>query len=112
MRNHLTSLAPTGPSEDVTVHIVLNDYGKLGIAYVETDAAKADQATIVEYIVTGEISRPLRIIAFNTHEGWSRDITEDIAVRIFELNQQGRELSAVARDFVERAIGKAATVSV
>jgi len=39
-------LAPREP--DVTVHIVLNDFGPLGRAYVETDETEADEATIVE----------------------------------------------------------------
>ena len=38
-------LAPHEP--DVTVHIVLNYFGPLGCAYVETDEAEADEATII-----------------------------------------------------------------
>ena len=36
MRNQ-TPLAPNEPTFDVTVYIVLNDFGPLGRAYVETD---------------------------------------------------------------------------
>jgi hypothetical protein len=46
MRNQ-TLLAPREPF-DVTVHMVLNDFGPLGRAYVETDEAEADEATIIE----------------------------------------------------------------
>jgi hypothetical protein len=47
-------LAPLGDAAfDVTVHIVMNDFGRLGIAYVETDAAEGDRATIIENILTG-----------------------------------------------------------
>jgi hypothetical protein len=35
------------PSDDVTVYLVLNDYGEFGIAYEETDPAKADRETII-----------------------------------------------------------------
>jgi hypothetical protein len=65
-----TALAPGQP--DVTVHIVLNDFGAMDRAYVETDEADADEATIVDYILSGQYSHPLRVIAFNTAEGWSR----------------------------------------
>ena len=41
MRSQTPSLAPDEP-HDVTVYIVLNDFGELGRAYVETDEAKAD----------------------------------------------------------------------
>jgi hypothetical protein len=38
-----TPLAPSEPAFDVTVHIVLNDFGPLGRAYVETD--ETDETT-------------------------------------------------------------------
>jgi hypothetical protein len=46
MRNQ----TPLAPHErfDVTVHMVLNDFRSLGRAYVETDEAEADEATIIE----------------------------------------------------------------
>jgi hypothetical protein len=46
MRNQIP-LAPGEPAFDVTVHIVLNDFGPLGRAYVETDGAGADEATLL-----------------------------------------------------------------
>jgi hypothetical protein len=55
---------------------VLNDFGPLGR---ETDEAEADEATIVENILSGQYSHPVRVIAFNTTEGWARDVTKDIA---------------------------------
>ena len=54
---------PLAPDDDVTVHIVLNDFGPLGQAYVETDEAKADEATIIENILSGRI---------RTRYEWSR----------------------------------------
>jgi hypothetical protein len=61
---------PLAPGDDVTVHIVLNDFGPLGRAYVETDEAKADEATIIENILSGQYSHLIRVVAFNTAEGW------------------------------------------
>ena len=34
-------LPPAGPASDATVYLVLNDFGPLGRAYVETDEAQA-----------------------------------------------------------------------
>jgi hypothetical protein len=106
------SLAPGEFRYDTTVYIVLNDFRKLGSAYVETDEAEANESTVVSNIIGGVYSNPLRVIAFNTHEGWSRDVTEDIAHKIFDLNQQGIALSAAAREFVVRVTGKSVTVAV
>ena len=66
MRNQ-TTLAPGEPAFDVTVHIVLNDFGeRLGRAYCETDEAAADETSIIENIIDGEYSRPMRLVAFAT----------------------------------------------
>ena len=54
----------------------------------------------------------VRVVAFNTHEGWARDVTEDIARKILELNRQGRSLSAIAREFVGRVTGESLIVAV
>jgi hypothetical protein len=45
---------------------VLNDFGQVGRAYYETDEAEADEATIIENILSGQFSHPLRVVAFNT----------------------------------------------
>jgi hypothetical protein len=111
MRN-TPPLAPSAFRYDTTVYIVLNDFGKLGSAYVETDEAQADESTVISDVIAGHYSNPLRVVAFNTHEGWSRDVTEDIAHKILELNSGGVELSAPARQFVERVTGRSATVTV
>ena len=78
MRNP-TPLAPGQPAFDVTVYIVLNDFGPLGRAYFETDKTDADEETIIENIFSGQYSHPLRVVAFNAAEGWARNVTEDIA---------------------------------
>jgi hypothetical protein len=79
MRTPTPPLAPDQQPHDATVYIVLNDFGQLGRAYVETDEATADEQTVVNNISDGEYSSPLRVVAFNTAERWSRDVTEDIA---------------------------------
>ena len=88
MRSQTPPLAPGGPGFDVTVHIVLNDFGPLGQAHVETDEAKADEATIIENILSGQYSHPVRVVAFNTAEGWACDVTEDIARAVHPLCPQ------------------------
>jgi hypothetical protein len=67
-------------TDNVTVHIVLNDFGKLGRAYVETDEAEADERTVVEDILSGQYSHPIRVVAFNTAEGWARTRRQKFAL--------------------------------
>ena len=95
-----TPLAPSQP--DVTVHFVLNDFRG---AYVETDEDKADQATIVDNILSGQYSSPLRVIAVNTAEGWGRDVTEDIAHAVLDLARiNHRPIADSAQEFLERVL--------
>ena len=65
---------------DQTVYIVENDFGRC--AYVETDVESAGLDEVTGRLIAGEYSRPIRIVAFNTAEGRSRDVSEDIALSI------------------------------
>ncbi|MGA9193685.1 MAG: hypothetical protein WB037_01190 [Pseudolabrys sp.] len=99
-----TPLAPREP--DVTAHIVLNDFGPLGCAYVETDETEADEATIVENILSGQYSHPVRVVALNTAEGWARDVTEDIArVVLSKVRSEHRSIGIAAQEFLVRVLG-------
>jgi hypothetical protein len=107
----MPSLAPTF-RYDTTVYIVLNDFGKSGQAYVETDEGEADEGAVIGDIISGAHSNPLRVIAFNTHEGWSRDVSEEVARKILNLNREGVALSEAAREFVERITGESPVAAV
>ena len=71
------SIAPHGPGQDT--YLVLDDFGRLGRSWRETDENATDRETLIRDLVQGEFSNPIRIVAFNTAEGWSRDVTVDIA---------------------------------
>ncbi len=67
----------------------------------------ADKATVIRDISDGQYSNPVRVVAFNTAEGWSRDVTEDIAREMMDLAHRTAEpLSKPARAFVEWATGE------
>jgi hypothetical protein len=53
-----------------------------GLAWSETDAIDTDRATLIRHLLEGQYSSPVRIVAFNTAEGWSRDVTEEIAAEV------------------------------
>ena len=71
------SLVPDDTNHDV--YLVLDDFGRLGRAWRETDEAGADRTTLVRNLLDGQYEEPVRIVAFNTAQGWSRDVTVDIA---------------------------------
>jgi hypothetical protein len=90
------------PGFDVDVYLVLDDFGQIGRAYREVDEAKADKETLIRDLMSGQYNDPVRIVCFNTAEGWSRDVTEDIAREIKNRTDRNREeLSPGLRDFIE-----------
>ena len=94
-------LAPGAPQHDATAYIVVDDFGDLGRAYRETGEAEADERTIIDDILCGQFSRPVRVVAFNTAEQWSRDVSEVIARALAErARKEGRTLSAGTRRFL------------
>jgi hypothetical protein len=71
---HAPSIEPERSDRDI--YLVLDDFGaRYGRAWRET----SDRETVIQCLLVGEFSDPIRIIVFNTVEGWSRDVTVDIA---------------------------------
>src|ERR1044072_5556486 len=103
---------PSTPSvvpadRDVTVYIVLDDFGALGTAYRETDEANCDQQSVIDDFLSGQFNNPIRVVAFNTAEGWARDASEDIAQLVIEAARvRNKDLSEGARRFYERHTGQ------
>jgi hypothetical protein len=94
--------------QDVTVYLVVNDFGKLGKAYVETDTAEADRETVIRNFLSGQYSNALRVVAFNTAEGWSRDVSEDIANEVLERAFDADEnFSEDTKRFIDRYVSPA-----
>jgi hypothetical protein len=68
--------APIAPSLDADIHLVLCRFGRAGLAYVETDPAEADATTVIQNLLYGHYGEPLRVVALNVSESWSRDVSE------------------------------------
>jgi len=75
----LPSIAPALP-DDIDIYMVLDDFGSLlGRAWPEADEQRTDRERVIKDLLEGQYSDPVRIVAFNTAEGWSRDVSEEIA---------------------------------
>jgi hypothetical protein len=73
-RSWTPSIVPNG--HDQNFYLVINNYGKVGTAFAETDI-EADLETTISDLMNGEYSDPVRVVAFNTAEHWSDDASED-----------------------------------
>ena len=89
------------PHFDVTVHIVLDDFGKAGRVYRETSEEDTTLGSVVDDMLTGQFNNPVRVVAFNTSEGWSRNMSEDVAREVVRRITGSGSLAASARQFVE-----------
>jgi hypothetical protein len=96
------------PGFDVDVYLVLDEYGELGRAYREVDEDKADRETVIRNLLEGQYSDPIRIVCFNTAEGWARDVTEDVAREVKERSDRERlTLSEGLKHFIDYQLGLA-----
>ena len=101
-----TESPPIVPGFDFEVCIVLDDFGSFRV-YREADENDATRETVIRDIIGGQYQNPSHVVAFNTAEGWSRDITEDVAREIVERAERKAEpLSKPAELFVEWATGE------
>ena len=64
---------------DQDTYIVLDNLGPLGRAWRETNEEGTNRAMLIRNLLEDQYENPVRIVAFNTVEGWSRDVTVDIA---------------------------------
>jgi hypothetical protein len=73
----------------------------------EYDPAEADATTVVRNLLQGQYDRPLRVLALNADEGWSRDVSEAIAAKVWDVvEHEGRELTSGTLAFVEAHVGR------
>ena len=51
--------------------------------YRETDEV-VEVEEVIQDMLTGQFNKPVRVVAFNTTEGWARDVSEDIAWEVLK----------------------------
>jgi hypothetical protein len=92
--NWTPSIVPHG--DDWDVYLVVADFGQQGRAWRETECRGHGLWDGHPRSVDG----PVRVVSFNTVEGWSRDISGDVAEEIRRRCE--REVPAFMQGFVER----------
>jgi hypothetical protein len=90
------------PAGDDTVYIVEDDFGPIGRAWRETESASADRATTLNDLYAGQFNDPVRVIAFNPREGWSRDVSAELAAELQRrADLEGQQLEGTLASFVQ-----------
>ena len=87
---------------DQTVYLVVDRFGGPDRPYRETEVERPDLESTVADLLAGRFSDPTRVVAFNTLEHWSRDVSADIAREIqIRCDIEGSELPEHLQEFVE-----------
>jgi len=93
--------------DDQNVYLVVDDFGRDGRAWREADVENTDVETVILDLLEGQYKNPVRVVAFNTAEKWSQDVSADVT---HELRQrcdlQLRDVPFYVEDFVERHEGR------
>ena len=90
---------------DRDIYLVLEDFSS-GAAWRETDEDRTDYRILISDLLTGQYDHPLRVVAFNPLEGWSRDASEDVAHELEQRVAEGHEVTEPVREFIERFTGR------
>ena len=99
-----SSIVPQDADHDVYL-VLLDAFGAwVGRAWRETDD---DEGTFREMLIRdllhGVFSHPVRIVAFNSGEGWSRNITTEIAAELKQRRDEGENIPFSVRQLLEVA---------
>lgn len=98
------SIVPTGNEE--SVYLVEDCLGALEYVWRESDVGKTDLETVIINLMAGEYRDPKRVIAFNTAEHWSEDVSQDIAREIQRrADLTFNDVPTVLQNFVDRHAG-------
>jgi hypothetical protein len=96
------------PNEhDQTVYLVVDDFGKDGQVWREADIEDAHLEAVILDLLDGQYKNPIRVVAFNTAEKWSEDVSGDVAQELrSRCDLQMRDIPFFLQDFVDRYEGR------
>ena len=102
--NWTPSIVPN--EHDQTVYLVA-DYFKTGSVWREADYEDTDLETVIQDLLSGQYNNPMRVVAFNTAEHWSQDVSTDVAQELRRrCDLQGRDIPFFLQDFTDQYEGR------
>jgi hypothetical protein len=91
---------------DQTAYIVVDSFGTNGSVYREAEVERTDLENIIDDFMTGQFNDPVRVVAFNTLEHWSDDVSSVVATEIqTRCDIEGIPVPDHVRDFVASYAG-------
>jgi hypothetical protein len=88
---------------DQTVYLVVDSFSASGNVYRETEVERTDFEAVIADFLTGQFNNPVRVVAFNTLEHWSDDVSQAVAIEIqTRCDMEGVCVPEHVSDFVDR----------
>jgi hypothetical protein len=101
--NWTPSIVPN--RDDQTVYLVADDFGEHGRAWAESAYETTDLETVIQDLLSGQYTNPIRVIAFNTAERWCDDVSVAQELRR-RCDLQMRDVPFFLQDFTDRHEGR------
>jgi len=96
-----TPIVPFGA--DQTIYLVVENPGPHAIA---RSAERTDIETVISDLLSGRFSDPIEVLAFNTIEHWTENLSKDVAQEIrCRCDIEGCDVPAYLQEFVAQASG-------
>jgi hypothetical protein len=100
----IPSIVPYGA--DQTLFLVVEAFGPEGLG-LQTAAERTDLETVITDLMSGRFDNPIGILAFNTLEHWTDDVSQDVAREIqCRCDIEGDRVPDYLADFVGNSIGR------
>jgi len=88
---------------DQTVYLVVDSLGASGAVCRETEVERTDLEAVIGDLISGQFNDPVRVVAFNTLEHWSNDVSAEVAAEIqARCDINGEPLPEHLKDFAQR----------
>ena len=99
----MSSIAPDA-LDDQDVYLILDDFGgHIGRSWREADENLTDREQVIAHLIDGQYKDPVRVIAFNTAQGWARDVSRELADIISqECYEAGFDFPPSLTGFIEQ----------
>jgi hypothetical protein len=96
------------PNEhDQNVYLVVDDLGQSGRVWREANVEDTGLEAVILDLLEGQYKNPTRVVAFNTAENWSEDVSGDIAQELLRrCDLQLRDIPFFLQDFVDEHVGR------
>lgn len=90
-----------------TTYLVMDNVTEQGKVWREADAKFNDLETVIQDLLEGQYTNPVCVVSFNVAEGWSRDVSAEVALEIRQrCDLQLRDVPFFLQAFVDRYQGR------